>query len=255
MILQSFGILSFALVFLVEQLGGILQATLTLNGLIGGITLGLFSLGIFFKSANSKVLPAVEMIQQQFPSGNKLNESFFLLCNRELCMEDWYPCYWLFTLAWWHSYVMQKLNRCYCRWTPASVLYRIPLRPHTIINLMHQMNSKLYGRTLNIDTRILNRNNLSFFLWFCSGSAIFRISYMWYSFLGTALTILLGLLISTVTEKISTSKVLSIVESEKPTIKCANDSKIFSNDSYRKKPQANPIAMQGIDNVALKIEE
>lgn len=51
----SYGILSFALVFVVEQLGGILQATLTLNGLIGGITLGLFSLGIFFKSANSQV--------------------------------------------------------------------------------------------------------------------------------------------------------------------------------------------------------
>lgn len=32
-----------------------MQATLTLNGLVGGITLGLFSLGIFFKSANSKV--------------------------------------------------------------------------------------------------------------------------------------------------------------------------------------------------------
>lgn len=40
--------------FLVEQLGGILQATLTLNGLIGGVTLGLFSLGVLFKSANSK---------------------------------------------------------------------------------------------------------------------------------------------------------------------------------------------------------
>lgn len=52
---HSYGILSFALVFVVEQLGGILQATLTLNGLIGGITLGLFSLGIFFKSANSQV--------------------------------------------------------------------------------------------------------------------------------------------------------------------------------------------------------
>lgn len=38
-----------------EQLGGILQATLTLNGLIGGVTLGLFSLGILFKSANAKV--------------------------------------------------------------------------------------------------------------------------------------------------------------------------------------------------------
>lgn len=51
----SFGVLSLALVFVVEQLGGVLQATLTLNGLIGGVTLGLFSLGIFFKSANAKV--------------------------------------------------------------------------------------------------------------------------------------------------------------------------------------------------------
>lgn len=48
----GYGLLSFLLVFLVEQTGGILQATLTLNGLIGGVTLGLFSLGIFFKSSN-----------------------------------------------------------------------------------------------------------------------------------------------------------------------------------------------------------
>ena len=47
--------LSFGLVFVVERLGGILQATLTLNGLIGGVTLGLFSLGIFFKKANRTV--------------------------------------------------------------------------------------------------------------------------------------------------------------------------------------------------------
>lgn len=47
----GYGVLSFMLVFLVEQLGGILQATLTLNGLIGGVTLGLFALGIFFKSS------------------------------------------------------------------------------------------------------------------------------------------------------------------------------------------------------------
>lgn len=49
----GYGILSFALIFLVEG-RGILQATLTLNGLIGGIALGLFCLGIFFKSANLK---------------------------------------------------------------------------------------------------------------------------------------------------------------------------------------------------------
>lgn len=50
----GYGVLSFVLVFLVERLGGVLQATLTLNGLIGGVTLGLFSLGIFFKKSNSK---------------------------------------------------------------------------------------------------------------------------------------------------------------------------------------------------------
>lgn len=50
----GYGIFSFGLVFVVERLGGILQATLTLNGLIGGVTLGLFSLGMFFRNANSK---------------------------------------------------------------------------------------------------------------------------------------------------------------------------------------------------------
>lgn len=78
---------------------------------------------------------------------------------------------------------------------------------------------------------------------------------MWYSFLGTILTILLGLLISTATERMNTSTVLSIVEKEKPTIKNGNDSKIFTIESYRKKSQANQIPLQGIDNVALKIEE
>lgn len=53
--IYRYGVLSFALVFLVEQLGGILQATLTLNGLVGGVTLGLFSLGVLFKSANTRV--------------------------------------------------------------------------------------------------------------------------------------------------------------------------------------------------------
>lgn len=46
--------LSFALVFIVEKLGGVLEATLTLNGLLGGVTLGLFVLGLAFKRANGK---------------------------------------------------------------------------------------------------------------------------------------------------------------------------------------------------------
>lgn len=79
---------------------------------------------------------------------------------------------------------------------------------------------------------------------------------MWYSFLGTILTILLGLLISTVTEKMNASNVLSIVENnEKPPLKSAIDSKTFTNESYCKKTQTNQITLQGIDNIALKIEE
>ncbi|ALC43380.1 CG5687 [Drosophila busckii] len=50
----GYGIASFGLVFIVEHLGGVLQATLTLNGLIGGVTLGLFVLGIACKQANAK---------------------------------------------------------------------------------------------------------------------------------------------------------------------------------------------------------
>uniref|UniRef100_A0A1A9W4N0 Sodium-coupled monocarboxylate transporter 1 n=1 Tax=Glossina brevipalpis TaxID=37001 RepID=A0A1A9W4N0_9MUSC len=50
----GYGVLSFGLVFIVEHLGGVLQATLTLNGLVGGVTLGLFILGIAFKQANTK---------------------------------------------------------------------------------------------------------------------------------------------------------------------------------------------------------
>lgn len=48
----GFGVVSLVLVFVVEKLGGILQVTLTLNGLLGGVTLGLFTLGIFFKKTN-----------------------------------------------------------------------------------------------------------------------------------------------------------------------------------------------------------
>lgn len=52
---NSYGVLTFGLVFVVQNMGGILQVTLTLNGLLGGVTLGLFALGIFFKRANSTV--------------------------------------------------------------------------------------------------------------------------------------------------------------------------------------------------------
>ncbi|XP_043503633.1 sodium-coupled monocarboxylate transporter 1-like [Polistes fuscatus] len=49
-----FGVLSFALVFVVEQLGSVLQVALSFNGMVGGVTLGLFSLGMFVPWANAK---------------------------------------------------------------------------------------------------------------------------------------------------------------------------------------------------------
>ncbi|XP_073973566.1 sodium-coupled monocarboxylate transporter 1-like [Rhodnius prolixus] len=49
-----FGVLSFALIFIVERLGSVLEVALTFNGITGGITLGLFSLGMLFPWANSK---------------------------------------------------------------------------------------------------------------------------------------------------------------------------------------------------------
>ncbi|XP_050664342.1 sodium-coupled monocarboxylate transporter 1-like [Leptidea sinapis] len=48
------GAISFALVFLVERLGPVLQLALSFNGMTGGVSLGLFSLGMLFPWANSK---------------------------------------------------------------------------------------------------------------------------------------------------------------------------------------------------------
>lgn len=47
--------ISFALVFAIEHLGPVLQLALSFNGMAGGVSLGLFSLGMLFPWANSKV--------------------------------------------------------------------------------------------------------------------------------------------------------------------------------------------------------
>ncbi|CAG0879583.1 unnamed protein product [Cyprideis torosa] len=52
LIALTYGIISFCLVFVAEQLGDTLQAALSIFGMIGGPLLGVFTLGMFFPWAN-----------------------------------------------------------------------------------------------------------------------------------------------------------------------------------------------------------
>ncbi|XP_059489775.1 sodium-coupled monocarboxylate transporter 1-like [Neocloeon triangulifer] len=50
----AYGMLSLGLVFVVAQLGAVLQAALSVHGIVGGPILGVFSLGVFVPWVNSK---------------------------------------------------------------------------------------------------------------------------------------------------------------------------------------------------------
>ena len=65
----GFGVLSYAVVFLVKYLPGVLEAALGIFGIVGGPVLGGFTLGMFFPWANSLVrngtLLAKHCVEQQ----------------------------------------------------------------------------------------------------------------------------------------------------------------------------------------------
>jgi hypothetical protein len=50
-----YGILCLGIAFAAEQMGGVLQASLTIFGVVGGPLFGLFTLGMFVPSANQTV--------------------------------------------------------------------------------------------------------------------------------------------------------------------------------------------------------
>jgi Na+/proline symporter len=138
----GYGVLSFGLIFLIEG-RSVLQATLTLNGLIGGIILGLFCLGIFFKKANLK--------------GALYGGLLSTLCVITLG---------IFALSYNEDepFLPTSTEGCNCRVDSTPK----PLPPAD-----------------------------SGDPWY---AYIYQVSYMWYSMIGTILTIVLGLIISFITQ-------------------------------------------------------
>ena len=141
--LNSYGVFSFGLIFIVERLGGILQATLTLNGLVGGVMLGLFSLGVFFKKANSKGALYGGLIA--------LSLVVCLGVMAQIKNVD-------------QPFLESSVAGCDC----------------------------LINATLTAIPEVVDDDGF-FNSWY-------KISYMWYSCIGTLLTIFFGLLISMITE-------------------------------------------------------
>ncbi|XP_055607191.1 LOW QUALITY PROTEIN: sodium-coupled monocarboxylate transporter 1 [Uranotaenia lowii] len=216
----GYGLLSFALVFVVERLGGILQATLTLNGLIGGVTLGLFSLGMFFRPANSKGALYGGILS--------LALVIFIGIMAQINGEPVVP-------------LPSSLDGCNCTQNQEQQQQQIHYDSYSSVVLSSILGGHDdvdgTGRTIltrfdgPVSMALVAAGSLStatsgdLGLPAASGSAasmmqimsrsaedesplasVYRISYMWYSFLGMILTVLFGLIISLLTGGLSCSK-------------------------------------------------
>lgn len=186
----GYGVLSFGLIFLVEG-RGILQATLTLNGLIGGIALGLFSLGIFFKRANLKGALYGGLL------------STFIVITLGI-----------FALSYGDETeaLESSVEGCSCA----------------------------INATLTIAKSVIENESEP---WYTS---IYKVSYMWYSAIGTMLTIVLGLIISIITQWISDARIKKL-SAQIPK----NHSGIFRQSPERK---ISAIAHNMCHDAGIKIE-
>lgn len=50
------GVIEMGLVFVVERLGSVFHLTLSITGVTAGTLLGMFSMGMFFRQVNTKVI-------------------------------------------------------------------------------------------------------------------------------------------------------------------------------------------------------
>ncbi|XP_001657719.2 sodium-coupled monocarboxylate transporter 1 isoform X2 [Aedes aegypti] len=185
----GYGIFSFGLVFVVERLGGILQATLTLNGLIGGVTLGLFSLGMFFRHANSKgalyggILSLAFVIYLGVMAQIDGEPVTFLPTSMESCNCTQPSLSFSSMLASDRSLITDG---------PVSMALVAAEDPTGGLSTAAAIlgDKVLPGASMEIMPRASDDSP-----W----SSVYRISYMWYSFLGAFLTVFFGFIISLMT--------------------------------------------------------
>ncbi|XP_061500171.1 sodium-coupled monocarboxylate transporter 1 [Anopheles gambiae] len=249
----GFGLVSFGLVFVVERLGGILQATLTLNGLIGGVTLGLFSLGIFFRRANSKgamiggivslvLVIAVGVLAQLNNEPTAPLPSSVEGCNATLSLDgrlhsggfayDIEPADGAVSLALQHHVDDGTVTHL------LSIATKDGWNGQGMEQNFYRLASEdAASSDASSDVSMLStttRQEDGSSSWFAS---VYQISYMWYSCLGTLLTVILGLLVSLLTSDEPSfgscfSRSTTATESELPTTD-ANPSASSKKDSLQ----------------------
>ncbi|XP_029726154.1 sodium-coupled monocarboxylate transporter 1 [Aedes albopictus] len=195
----GYGIFSFGLVFVVERLGGILQATLTLNGLIGGVTLGLFSLGMFFRHANSKgalyggILSLAFVIYLGVMAQIDGEPVTFLPTSMESCNCTQPSLSFASILA---SSDHSRVAMTTVGDGPVSMaLVAAEEATGGLSTAVAILGDKVFpDGTGAASMEIMSRASDD------SGwSSVYRISYMWYSFLGAFLTVFFGFIISLMT--------------------------------------------------------
>uniref|UniRef100_A0A182JJ80 Sodium/solute symporter n=1 Tax=Anopheles atroparvus TaxID=41427 RepID=A0A182JJ80_ANOAO len=242
----GFGLASFGLVFVVERLGGILQATLTLNGLIGGVTLGLFSLGIFFSRANSKgalfggisalllviVVGVMAQLNNEEPAplptsveGCNASASSWHNPDQQGMEYDVHPMDGSVSLAL-HlatgSHIDQSgavesmLNIVgHDEWNDADTAYHVYSHADNPSQPSLDTGDNVKARQ--------DEDSDDSSSWLAS---VYGISYMWYSCLGTLLTLLFGIIISVLTSEEAlgccTRRNSSSIQSELPTTAIQN---------------------------------